>query len=61
LPRLHRAELTQSPSEVGRQRIADGSALRRLPEVDDVARMAEYLLGEPPQYHRQRIDDRRRQ
>jgi 3-oxoacyl-[acyl-carrier protein] reductase len=39
-------ELTQGLSDDQRQRIAGRSALRRLPEVDDVARMVEYLLGE---------------
>src|SRR5712671_1280280 len=39
-------ELTQSLSEDQRKRIAGRSALRRLPEVDDVARMVEYLLGD---------------
>src|ERR1700726_1019786 len=39
-------ELTQSLSEDQRHRIAGRSALRRLPEADDVARMVEYLLGE---------------
>jgi 3-oxoacyl-[acyl-carrier protein] reductase len=39
-------ELTQGLSEDHRQRIAGRSALRRLPEADDVARMVEYLLGE---------------
>src|SRR6516225_2640700 len=39
-------ELTQGLSDEGRQRIAGRSALRRLPEADDVARMVEYLLGE---------------
>lgn len=39
-------ELTQSLSEDQRQRIAGRSALRRLPEADDVARMVEYLLGD---------------
>jgi 3-oxoacyl-[acyl-carrier protein] reductase len=39
-------ELTQGLSEDQRQRIAGRSALRRLPEADDVARMVEYLLGE---------------
>ena len=29
-----------------RKRIAGRSALRRLPEADDVARMVEYLLGD---------------
>jgi 3-oxoacyl-[acyl-carrier protein] reductase len=39
-------ELTQSLSADQRQRIAGRSALRRLPETDDVARMVEYLLGD---------------
>jgi 3-oxoacyl-[acyl-carrier protein] reductase len=39
-------ELTQGLAPEQRQRIAARSALRRLPEVDDVARMVEYLLGE---------------
>jgi 3-oxoacyl-[acyl-carrier protein] reductase len=39
-------ELTQDLAPEQRQRIAGRSALRRLPEVDDVARMVEYLLGE---------------
>jgi 3-oxoacyl-[acyl-carrier protein] reductase len=39
-------ELTQGLSDDARQRIAGRSALRRLPEADDVARMVEYLLGE---------------
>jgi 3-oxoacyl-[acyl-carrier protein] reductase len=39
-------ELTQSLSHDQRKRIAGRSALRRLPEVDDVARMVEYLLGD---------------
>jgi len=39
-------ELTQGLADEGRQRIAGRSALRRLPEVDDVARMVEYLLGD---------------
>src|SRR4029077_20490779 len=39
-------ELTRSMSDDQRQRIAGRSALRRLPEADDVARMVEYLLGE---------------
>jgi 3-oxoacyl-[acyl-carrier protein] reductase len=38
--------LTGSLSDDARKRIAGRSALRRLPEVDDVARMVEYLLGE---------------
>jgi 3-oxoacyl-[acyl-carrier protein] reductase len=39
-------ELTQSLSDEQRKRIANRSALRRLPEPDDVARMVEYLLGD---------------
>ncbi len=39
-------ELTESLAPEQRQRIAGRSALRRLPETDDVARMVEYLLGE---------------
>jgi 3-oxoacyl-[acyl-carrier protein] reductase len=39
-------ELTQSLAPEQRQRIAGRSALRRLPEGDDVARMVEYLLGD---------------
>lgn len=39
-------ELTQSLTDDGRKRIAGRSALRRLPEADDVASMVEYLLGE---------------
>src|ERR1700756_4993146 len=39
-------ELTQGLSEEARQRISSRSALRRLPEAEDVARMVEYLLGE---------------
>jgi 3-oxoacyl-[acyl-carrier protein] reductase len=39
-------ELTQSLSPEQKQRIAGRGALRRLPDVDDVARMVEYLLGE---------------
>jgi 3-oxoacyl-[acyl-carrier protein] reductase len=39
-------ELTQSLSEQQRERIAGRSALRRLAEPDDVARMVEYLLGD---------------
>jgi 3-oxoacyl-[acyl-carrier protein] reductase len=39
-------ELTQSLSGDARLRIAGRSALRRLPEADDVASMVEYLLGE---------------
>jgi 3-oxoacyl-[acyl-carrier protein] reductase len=39
-------ELTQGLSDDARRRIAGRSALRRLPEADDVARMVEYLLGE---------------
>jgi 3-oxoacyl-[acyl-carrier protein] reductase len=39
-------ELTQDLSDDARKRIAGRSALRRLPEVDDIARMVEYLLGD---------------
>jgi 3-oxoacyl-[acyl-carrier protein] reductase len=39
-------ELTQGLSDDQRQRIAGRSALRRLAEADDVARMVEYLLGD---------------
>jgi 3-oxoacyl-[acyl-carrier protein] reductase len=39
-------ELTQSLSDDQRKRIAGRSALRRLPETEDVASMVEYLLGE---------------
>ncbi len=39
-------ELTQTLSEEGRKRIVGRSALRRLPEADDVASMVEYLLGD---------------
>jgi 3-oxoacyl-[acyl-carrier protein] reductase len=39
-------EMTQSLSDDARQRIAGRSALRRLPEADDVANMVDYLLGD---------------
>ena len=39
-------DLTQALTDEARQRIAARSALRRLAEADDVARMVEYLLGE---------------
>jgi len=39
-------ELTKGLAGEGRDKIAGRSALRRLPEVDDVARMVEYLLGD---------------
>ena len=39
-------ELTKSLDDDGRRRIAGRSALRRLPEADDIASMVEYLLGE---------------
>jgi len=39
-------ELTQSMDDEQQQRIAGRSALRRLPETDDVAAMVEYLLGD---------------
>ena len=38
-------ELTQSLGGEGREKIAKRSALRRLPEADDVARMVEYLFS----------------
>ena len=38
-------ELTQGLSDDARQRIVGRSALRRLPEADDVAGLVEYLLG----------------
>jgi 3-oxoacyl-[acyl-carrier protein] reductase len=39
-------ELTQNLGGEGRDKIAKRSALRRLPEVDDVARMVEYLFSD---------------
>jgi 3-oxoacyl-[acyl-carrier protein] reductase len=39
-------ELTNSLGEEGRRRITGRSALRRLPETEDVASLVEYLLGE---------------
>src|SRR5579864_5785326 len=39
-------ELTGSLGDDQRKRIAGRSALRRLPETEDVARMVEYLLGD---------------
>jgi 3-oxoacyl-[acyl-carrier protein] reductase len=39
-------ELTHGLSDDQRQRIVGRSALRRLPEADDVARMVEFLLGD---------------
>jgi 3-oxoacyl-[acyl-carrier protein] reductase len=39
-------ELTESLSEDARQRIARRSALRHLPETEDIAAMVEYLLGD---------------
>jgi 3-oxoacyl-[acyl-carrier protein] reductase len=39
-------ELTQSLTGEARRRVAGRSALRRLVEADDVARMVEFLLGE---------------
>jgi 3-oxoacyl-[acyl-carrier protein] reductase len=39
-------ELTQSLGDEQRKRIAGRSALRRLPEAEDVARMVEFLLGD---------------
>lgn len=45
-PGFIETELTHNLGEKQRQRIAGRSALRRLPETDDVASMVEYLLGE---------------
>jgi len=45
-PGFIETELTQGLGGEGRERIARRSALRRLPEVDDVARMVEYLFGD---------------
>ncbi len=39
-------ELTQNLGGEGREKIAKRSALRRLPEADDVARMVEYLFSD---------------
>jgi 3-oxoacyl-[acyl-carrier protein] reductase len=39
-------DLTQGLGGEGRERIAKRSALRRLPAVDDVARMVDYLFGD---------------
>jgi 3-oxoacyl-[acyl-carrier protein] reductase len=39
-------EMTRGLDETQRKRIADRSALRRLAEVEDVANMAAYLIGE---------------
>jgi 3-oxoacyl-[acyl-carrier protein] reductase len=39
-------ELTENLPEQARNRIAGRSALRRLPECEDVAQMVEYLLGD---------------
>ncbi len=39
-------ELTQSLTDDQRKRIAGRSALRRLPEPEDVARMVESLMGD---------------
>jgi 3-oxoacyl-[acyl-carrier protein] reductase len=39
-------ELTSNLGGEGRDRIAKRAALRRLPEVDDVARMVEYLFSD---------------
>jgi 3-oxoacyl-[acyl-carrier protein] reductase len=45
-PGLVDTELTQSLTGEARRRVAGRSALQRLVEADDVARMVEYLLGE---------------
>jgi 3-oxoacyl-[acyl-carrier protein] reductase len=39
-------ELTHNLAGEGRQKIASRSALKRLPEADDVASMVDYLLGD---------------
>jgi 3-oxoacyl-[acyl-carrier protein] reductase len=39
-------ELTQTLGGEGRQKIAGRSALKRLPEAEDVASMVEYLLSD---------------
>jgi 3-oxoacyl-[acyl-carrier protein] reductase len=39
-------ELTQNLGGEGKQKIASRSALKRLPEADDVASMVDYLLGD---------------
>jgi 3-oxoacyl-[acyl-carrier protein] reductase len=39
-------EMTRGLDETQRKRIADRSALRRLAEVEDIANMAAYLIGE---------------
>lgn len=39
-------ELTRLLEKEGRRRITGRSALRRLPEAEDVTSMVEYLLGE---------------
>ena len=50
-------EMTRGLDETQRKRIADRSALRRLAEVEDVANMAAYLIGDQrPQHHRRRHD-----
>jgi 3-oxoacyl-[acyl-carrier protein] reductase len=45
-PGFINTELTHSLGGEGRQKIASRSALKRLPEADDVASMVDYLLGE---------------
>ncbi len=45
-PGFINTELTQSLDEENRGKIAGRSALRRLAEADDVARMVEFLMGE---------------
>src|SRR6202012_2028533 len=45
-PGVINTDQTRSLSHDQRRRIASRSALRRLPESDDVARMVEYLLGD---------------
>ena len=43
---LHRHRNDRGLDEAQRKRIADRSALRRLAEVEDVADMAAFLMGE---------------
>jgi 3-oxoacyl-[acyl-carrier protein] reductase len=45
-PGLIDTELTQNLGGEGRQKIASRSALKRLPEAEDVASMVEYLLSD---------------
>src|SRR6185503_10452462 len=45
-PGLMDTDMTQGLGDEERQKVARRSALRRLPEVDDVANAVEFLLGE---------------